>query len=408
MASVFIVAGRAGCAVFRASVLTIAVAAPAAVFEAVVGVGVTGIAAKAARCASSVLGIRAIFPTSVFQRMVLRSAGADVGIADAAIFFDCMLRFIIFIVFRACAVATVLIFSTTAAIVASAIPAMLAGRVIFPITIGIRAVGRAPINDFAAVPANFFPITSIPRCIGIVVLTGCIFFVAAFGTNTARVEAMGLRVAIRILVCAAIRTALPDVMLGFILLLIIVGEAARRAVTTGNAASAGGNHKNGVCRNKGDAFCVKNAHRDLIAGYDFERRHIYARKCSIRNVKTIVVVVQLQPIQICAILEYIRAKVCKRGQDARFQIDTAREPVRDIRYDHVRAGIKFYACDVFPHFVPRLVFCACERSNSAVAGDGKRAAVIQRPRQVAGGRFLRSKRGNAQGKHHAEDKKKCR
>ena len=95
MASVLIVAGGASRAAFRASVLTIAVAAPAAIFEAVVGVGVTGIAAKAARCASAMLGIRVIFPTSVFQRMVLRSAGADVGIADAAIFFDCMLRFII-------------------------------------------------------------------------------------------------------------------------------------------------------------------------------------------------------------------------------------------------------------------------------------------------------------------------
>ena len=342
------------------------------------------------------LRIRVVFPIPIFQGMILFRGRTNVGITDAAIFFDCMLRFIILIVFRACAVATVLIFSTTAAIVASAIPAMLAGRVIFPVTIRIRAVGRAPINDFAAVPANFFPITSIPRRIGIVVLTGCIFFVAAFGTNTVRVEAMGLRVAIRILVCAAIRTALPDVMLGFILLLIIVGEAARRAVTARNAASAGGNHKNGVCRDKGDAFCVKNAHCDLIAGYDFECRHIYARKCSIRNVKTIVVVVQLQPVQICAILERIRAKVCKRGQNARFQVCATGKPKCDIRHDHVCAGVKFYACDVFPHFMPRLVFCACERSNSAVAGDGKRAAVIQRPCQVACGRFLRSKRGNAQ------------
>ena len=102
----------------------------------------------------------------------------------------------ILIVFRACAVATVLIFSTTAAIIASAIPAMLAGRVIFPVTIRIRAVGRAPVNNLAAVPANFFPIAAIPRRIGIVVLAGRIFFVAAFGTNTARVEAMGFRVAI--------------------------------------------------------------------------------------------------------------------------------------------------------------------------------------------------------------------
>lgn len=269
MASVLIVAGGTGRAASRASVLAIAEICPRPIFEAVVGVGVTGIAAKAARCASSVLGIRVIFPTSVFQRMVLRSAGADVRITDAAMLFHGVLRIVVLIILRACAVATVLIFSTTAAIVASAIPAMLAGRVIFPVTIRIRAVGRAPINDFAAVPANFFPITSIPRRIGIVVLAGRIFFVAAFGTNTARVEAMGLRVAIRILVCAAIRTALPDVMLGFILLLIIVGEAARRAVTARNAASAGGNHKNGVCRDKGDAFCVKNAHRDLIAGYDF-------------------------------------------------------------------------------------------------------------------------------------------
>ena len=177
MASVLIVAGGTGRAASRASVLAIAIVRPRTVFEAVVGVGVTGIAAKAARCVSSVLGIRVIFPTSVFQRMVLRSAGADAGIADAAIFFDCMLRFIILIVFRACAVATVLIFSTATAVVTSAIASMLAGRVIFPVTIRIRAVGRAPVNDFAAVPANFFPITSIPRRIGIVVLAGRIFFV---------------------------------------------------------------------------------------------------------------------------------------------------------------------------------------------------------------------------------------
>ena len=186
--------------------------------------------------------------------MALRGAGADVRITDAAMLFHGVLRIVVLIILRACAVATVLIFSPGTAVVTSAIAPMLAGRVIFPVTIGIRAVGRAPVNDLAAVPANFFPIAAIPRCIGIVVLAGRIFFVAAFGTNTARVEAMGLRVAIRILVCAAIRTALPDVMLGFILLLIIVGEAARRAVTARNAASAGGNHKNGVCRDKGDAF----------------------------------------------------------------------------------------------------------------------------------------------------------
>ena len=294
MASVLIVAGGTGRAAFRASVLAIAEICPRPIFEAVVGIGITGIAAKAARCASAMLGIRVIFPTSVFQGMALRGAGADVRITDAAMLFHGVLRIVVLIILRACAVATVLIFSTTAAIVASAIPAMLAGRVIFPVTIRIRAVGRAPINNFAAVPANFFPITSIPRCIGIVVLAGRIFFVTALCADTSGIETMGLRVAIRILVCAAIRTALPDVMLGFILLLIIVGEAARRAVTARNAASAGGNHKNGVCRDKGDAFCVKNAHRDLIAGYDFECRHIYARKCSIRNVKTLVVVVQLQ------------------------------------------------------------------------------------------------------------------
>ena len=396
MASVLIVAGGTGRAASRASVLAIAEICPRPIFEAVVGVGITGIPAKAARCASAMLGIRVIFPTSVFQGMALRGAGADVRITDAAIFFDCMLRFIILIVFRACAVATVLIFSPATAVVTSAIASMLAGRVIFPITIGIRAVGRAPVNDFAAVPANFFPIAAIPRCIGIVVLAGRIFFVAALCADTSGIETMGLRVAIRILVCAAIRTALPDVMLGFILLLIIVGEAARRAVTARNAASAGGNHKNGVCRDKGDAFCVKNAHRDLIAGYDFECRHIYARKCSVRDVKTLVVVVQLQPVQICAILERIRAKVCKGWQYTAFQIDAACKPVSDVWHDHMCAGIKFYACDVFPHFMPRLIFRACECGNSAVAGDRKCAAVIQRPCQVACGRFLRSKRGNAQ------------
>ena len=222
MASVLIVAGGAGRTGFGTPMLSITIVRPRTVLETVVCVGVTRIAAKAARCASAMLGIRVIFPAAVLQGMVLLCGRANVGIADTAIFFDCMLRFIIFIVFRACAVATVLIFSTTTAVVTSAIASMLAGRVIFPITIGIRAVRRAPVNDLAAVPANFFPIAAIPRCIGIVVLAGRIFFVAAFGTNTARVEAIRLRVAIRILVCASIRTALPDLMLGFILLLIIV------------------------------------------------------------------------------------------------------------------------------------------------------------------------------------------
>ena len=231
MASVLIVAGGTGRAAFRASVLTIAVAAPTAVFEAVVGVGVTGIAAKAARCASAMLGIRVVFPAAVLQGMVLLRGRANVGIADTAIFFDCMLRFIILIVFRACAVAAVLVFTATAAIVASAIAPMLRRRIILPITIRIRAVRRAPVNDLAAVPANFFPITSIPRCIGIVVLAGRIFFVAALCADTSGIETMGLCVAIRILVCTAICTALPDVMLGFILLLVVIGKAARRAVT---------------------------------------------------------------------------------------------------------------------------------------------------------------------------------
>ena len=139
MVSVFIVTGGTGCAASRAPMLRIAVIAPTAILEAVVGVGITGIPAKAARCASAMLGIRVIFPTSVFQGMALRGAGADVGITDAAILFDGVLTVIIFIVFGRGAVAAVLIFSSATAVVTSAIPAMLAGRVIFPITIGIRA-----------------------------------------------------------------------------------------------------------------------------------------------------------------------------------------------------------------------------------------------------------------------------
>ena len=127
MVSVLIVAGRAGRAAFRATMLRIAVIAPAAIFEAVVGIGVTGIPAKAARCASAMLGIRVIFPTSVFQRMVLRSAGADVRITDAAMLFHGVLRIVVLIILRACAVATVLIFSPATAVVTSAIASMLAG-----------------------------------------------------------------------------------------------------------------------------------------------------------------------------------------------------------------------------------------------------------------------------------------
>ena len=99
MASVFIVAGRAGRAGFCAAMLCIAVIAPAAILEAVVGIGVTGIPAKAARCAATMLGIRVIFPIPIFQGMVLFRGRTNVGITDAAILFDCMLRFIILIVF---------------------------------------------------------------------------------------------------------------------------------------------------------------------------------------------------------------------------------------------------------------------------------------------------------------------
>ena len=177
MICIIIITGGAGRAGFRAAMLSVAVICPRTVLEAMVGVGVARIAAKAARCASAMLGIRVIFPAAVLQGMVLLRGRANVGIADTAIFFDCMLRFIIFIVFRACAVATVLIFSTTAAVVTSAIPAMLRRRIILPIAVGVRTVRRAPVNDLAAVPANFFPIAAIPRRIGIVVLAGRIFFV---------------------------------------------------------------------------------------------------------------------------------------------------------------------------------------------------------------------------------------
>ena len=67
MASVLIVAGGTGCAASRAPMLRIAVIAPTAILEAVVGVGVTRIAAKAARRASAMLGIRVVFPAAVLQ-----------------------------------------------------------------------------------------------------------------------------------------------------------------------------------------------------------------------------------------------------------------------------------------------------------------------------------------------------
>ena len=67
MVSVFIVTGGTGCAASRAPMLRIAVIAPTAILEAVVGVGVTRIAAKAARRASAMLGIRVVFPAAVLQ-----------------------------------------------------------------------------------------------------------------------------------------------------------------------------------------------------------------------------------------------------------------------------------------------------------------------------------------------------
>ena len=133
--------------------------------------------------------------------MALRSAGADIGITDAAILFDGMLAVIIFIVFGRGAVTAVLILAATAAVIASAVAPVLAGRVIFPIAVRIRAVRRAPVNDLTAVPANFFPIASIPRRIGIVVLAERIFFVTALCADTSGIETMGLRVAIGVLVC---------------------------------------------------------------------------------------------------------------------------------------------------------------------------------------------------------------
>ena len=67
MASVLIVAGGTGCAASRAPMLRIAVIAPTAILEDVFVVGVTRIAAKAARRASAMLGIRVVFPAAVLQ-----------------------------------------------------------------------------------------------------------------------------------------------------------------------------------------------------------------------------------------------------------------------------------------------------------------------------------------------------
>ena len=121
MVNVLIVAGGTGCAASRATMLRITVIAPTAILEAVVGVGITGIPAKAARCASSVLGIRVVFPIPIFQGMILFRGRTNVGITDAAIFFDGVLTVIIFIVFGRGAVAAVLIFSPATAVVTSAI-----------------------------------------------------------------------------------------------------------------------------------------------------------------------------------------------------------------------------------------------------------------------------------------------
>ena len=95
MASVLIVAGGTGCAASRASVLAIAEIFPRPIFEAVVCVGVTRIAAKAARCASAMLRIRVVFPIPIFQGMVLFRGRTNVGITDAAIHFDGVLTVII-------------------------------------------------------------------------------------------------------------------------------------------------------------------------------------------------------------------------------------------------------------------------------------------------------------------------
>ena len=177
-----------------------------------VGVGIARISAKAARRASTMLRVRIVFPAAILQRMVLRR-GADFRIADAAILFRCVLRVVVLIILCTGAVTAVLILAATAAIIASAVAPVLAGRVVFPIAIAVAAVGRTPINGFSAIAANLFPVTAIPRCICIVMLAGGIFLIAAFRANTPRVEAMGFGVAVSVLVCRAVRAALPRIML---------------------------------------------------------------------------------------------------------------------------------------------------------------------------------------------------
>ena len=67
MVCVIVIADGAGRTGFGTPMLSITIVRPRTVLEAVVGVGVTGIAAKAARRASAMLGIRVVFPAAVLQ-----------------------------------------------------------------------------------------------------------------------------------------------------------------------------------------------------------------------------------------------------------------------------------------------------------------------------------------------------
>ena len=204
--------------------MAIAVIAPATILEAVVGVGIPGIPAKAARCTATMLRIRVVFPAPIFQGMILFCGGAHVGITDAAVLFYGVLCIVIFIVFRAGAMTAVLIFSATTAVIASAVAPVLAGRVVFPIAVRVRTVGSAPVNGFATITADFLPVTSIPRRVGVVMLARGIFLIATFCADTSGIKAMGFCMAIRILVCGTICAALPGVMLGFVFLLIVISK----------------------------------------------------------------------------------------------------------------------------------------------------------------------------------------
>lgn len=321
-------------------------------------------------------------PAAVAQAVRLQCCRTDVRAADIAVLLDAVLGVGVFRILRGGAMPAVIVFAGSAAVTAGTVAAVLRGRIIRPCAVIVAAMGRAPVDGFAAVSADTLPVAAVPDGLRAAVGAGCRPCIAAKRADAVGIEAVRAGVAVGVLIRRAVVAGFPDVMAGRILRLIFIAPGAGRAGAAVDAAVAARCHKK-KCRSGRKAFCCQSVFGHIVLGGDDKLCCVHTGESGVRDLKCFVMIVKLQGLQLTAVLEGVLAEIRERRQDAAFQLRAAGEPVGSVGNDHMGRGIEANSGDLFSASRPGLIVRRCKRRDNAAAGNGQQAAFIQLPQKSA-------------------------